>query len=58
MLLSSQKAVQNGWMNTALLTDPRGFAGVDGVFKLLPDGHVERDLVVYEIGAGGLRKVE
>ena len=32
------------------LTRPDGFAGVDGVLGLLPDGHVRRGLAVFEIG--------
>lgn len=51
------KATQGGQVDTSLITDPRGFSGVDGVFRLLPDGHVERDLIVYEIAASGLKKI-
>ena len=35
------------------LTRPDGFAGVDGVFALLPDGHVRRGLAVFQIQPGG-----
>ena len=35
------------------LTRPEGFAGVDGVFALMPDGRVRRSLAIFEIGAGG-----
>lgn len=35
------------------ITSPSGFAGVDGVFRLLPDGRVERGLAVFEMQAGG-----
>jgi len=38
----------------SLLTQPRGFAGIDGVFRLLPDGTVERKLAVLEITENGL----
>lgn len=31
------------------LTDPRGFAGVDGIFRLLPTGLAERGLAVLEV---------
>ena len=30
------------------LTNPNGFAGVDGIFRLLPDGRVQRALAVLE----------
>ena len=48
---------RSGMINYGLLTDQRGFSGVDGVFKLLPNGQVERDLSVYEITESGLKKV-
>ena len=35
------------------LTRPQGFAGVDGVFALTPDGRVRRSLAIFEIGADG-----
>lgn len=36
------------------LTQPSGFSGVDGAFRLLPNGTTERALAVYEIGPSGL----
>ncbi|MBE7211779.1 MAG: penicillin-binding protein activator [Gluconacetobacter diazotrophicus] len=41
-----------GYGTDALLR-PDGFAGVDGVFALLPDGHVHRALAVFQIQNGG-----
>lgn len=35
-----------------MLTQPRGYQGIDGIFKLSPDGTVQRGLAVYEITAG------
>ncbi|TPW34766.1 penicillin-binding protein activator [Oecophyllibacter saccharovorans] len=35
------------------LTDPDGFVGVNGWFRLLPNGHVLRGLNLYEIVPGG-----
>lgn len=35
------------------LTDPDGFAGVDGIFRFMPDGRTERGLAVMEVRAGG-----
>lgn len=38
-----------------LLTDPNGFAGIDGILRLTPDGLGERGLAVHEITARGSR---
>lgn len=35
------------------LTNPNGFAGVDGIFRLLPDGSSERGLEVRAVARGG-----
>jgi branched-chain amino acid transport system substrate-binding protein len=50
----------NGGMSIPSLTRPEGFAGVDGVLGLLPDGHVRRGLAVFEIprGAGAPQIVD
>jgi ABC-type branched-subunit amino acid transport system substrate-binding protein len=42
----------------AALTNPSGFAGIDGVFRLRPDGVVERGLAVLEITATGARVMD
>jgi ABC-type branched-subunit amino acid transport system substrate-binding protein len=42
-------------VNMGLLLNPRGFSGANGVFVLLPDGHVRRDLALFEIGPNGVR---
>ncbi|MGU3495539.1 penicillin-binding protein activator [Xanthobacteraceae bacterium A53D] len=39
-------------LNAATLTNPSGFAGVDGAFRLRPDGTNERALAVMQIGNG------
>ncbi len=39
--------------SVARLTDPNGFAGVDGIFRFRPDGRVERGLAVNEITPTG-----
>lgn len=39
------------------ITDPNGFAGIDGIFRFMPDGLTERGLSVMEIQAGGALKV-
>ena len=35
------------------LTNPSGFTGVDGAFRLMPDGLNQRSLAIYEIAGGG-----
>ncbi|MEI7608297.1 MAG: penicillin-binding protein activator [Rhodospirillaceae bacterium] len=40
------------------LTNPSGFAGVDGIFRLRGDGLVERGLAVIEIGPQGPRVID
>lgn len=35
------------------ITDPKGFAGIDGLFRLLPDGRSERGLAVLEVTPDG-----
>lgn len=37
----------------AALTDPNGFAGVDGIFRFMDDGSVERGLSVLAVRPGG-----
>lgn len=44
--------------SVAVLTRPDGFAGVDGVFALLPDGHVRRALALFEIRNGAPKLLE
>src|SRR3954452_1754793 len=36
-----------------VLTNPSGFAGIDGLFRFRPDGTNERGLAVMRIGSGG-----
>lgn len=40
------------------LTNPNGFAGVDGIFRLRPEGLVERGLSVMEITSSGNRVID
>ena len=37
----------------AALTNPSGFTGVTGVFRLNPDGTVDRQLAIIEVAPGG-----
>ncbi len=41
-----------------VLLNPAGFAGANGVFRLLPDGTVRRSLALFEIGTSGLQSRE
>lgn len=41
----------------ATLTQPGGFAGVDGIFRLLPDGTNQRGLAVMQLTPSGPREV-
>lgn len=40
------------------LTDPMGFNGVDGIFRLNPSGNVERGLAVFEAGPNGNQLID
>jgi hypothetical protein len=42
----------------AQLTRQSGFAGVDGLFRLLPDGTSERGLAILEVHEGGPRVID
>jgi hypothetical protein len=42
----------------AALTSPSGFAGVDGLFRLLPEGVAERALAILEITRGGAHVID
>jgi branched-chain amino acid transport system substrate-binding protein len=39
------------------ITNPVGFAGMDGVFRLLPDGSIERALAVIEVRRNSFRTI-
>jgi ABC-type branched-subunit amino acid transport system substrate-binding protein len=42
----------------ATLTDPNGFAGVDGIFRFNPDGTAERGLAVMAVTPNGFREID
>ncbi len=50
-------AAQGGF-SVGALTQPGGFAGVDGWLGLLPDGQVRRGLAVFQIERGGPQMIE
>ena len=49
---------QEGGYSVAALCRPEGFAGVDGVLALQPDGQVRRGLALFELGRGGPTMIE
>lgn len=51
--LASQDAISHGGV-----TDPKGFLGVNGLFRFRQDGTAERGLAVKEIGASGASVAE
>ncbi|MGC9270977.1 penicillin-binding protein activator [Acidiphilium sp.] len=46
-------AARQGGYTDQILTNPTGFAGTDGVFRLDADGHVQRGLAVFRVEPGG-----
>ncbi|MDD2876356.1 MAG: penicillin-binding protein activator [Acidiphilium sp.] len=46
-------AAREGGYTDQILTNPTGFSGTDGVFRLDPDGHVQRGLAVFKVEPGG-----
>jgi branched-chain amino acid transport system substrate-binding protein len=47
------RAPQGADFSDAALTNPNGFSGVDGIFRLRPDGLVQRGLGILEVHRGG-----
>jgi branched-chain amino acid transport system substrate-binding protein len=44
--------------SAAALTNPSGFSGLNGIFRLLPDGIVERGLAVLEVHRTGATVID
>ena len=51
--LIGKSLAQDNDFSAGALTKPDGFSGVDGAIVLLPDGHVQRALAIYQIGPSG-----
>ncbi|MBV8549281.1 MAG: penicillin-binding protein activator [Alphaproteobacteria bacterium] len=49
---------RNNGFTTASLTNPNGFAGLDGIFRLNPDGHVERGLAILQVTTASPQVIE
>jgi ABC-type branched-subunit amino acid transport system substrate-binding protein len=47
-----------GRYDQVALTNPNGYAGLDGIFRLLPSGAVERAMAVNEVTMDGVRVVD
>ena len=47
------RAPQGADFSPPTLTNPNGYAGIDGIFRLRPDGQVQRGLAVLEVHRGG-----
>jgi hypothetical protein len=43
--------------SVGLLTNPQGFAGIDGLFRLRPDGTIERAYAIKQVVPNGAAKV-
>jgi ABC-type branched-subunit amino acid transport system substrate-binding protein len=54
--LSSMPADQR--FNAANLTRAQGFKGVDGTYRLLPDGTTDRPLAIFAVQKGGVTMIE
>ncbi len=42
----------------SMLNQPSGFSGIDGVFRFLPDGTIERQLAVLRLERGGYKVID
>lgn len=51
--LAKNLSKNGGYTNMTILTQPEGFSGVDGVFNLTSQGHVSRELAIFEIQSSG-----
>ncbi|MBB5517693.1 penicillin-binding protein activator [Amphiplicatus metriothermophilus] len=49
---------RRGRFDAAALADPNGYFGADGLFRLNPDGSIDRGLAILEIQPGGIRVID
>lgn len=54
----AQAPRKRGRFNDEAITDPNGYFGADGLFRLKPDGSVDRGLAVLEIQPDGFRVID
>lgn len=58
MLSAARLSGDRDPFSAAHITDPAGFAGVNGVFRLLPDGSNARGLAVMQVSNGAAKVVD
>ncbi len=56
--LAAVIAARDGRFDRGSLTNPNGFAGLDGIFRLTSDGLAERGLAINEITSSGSRVID
>lgn len=54
----AQAPRRRGRFDSQAITDPNGYFGADGLFRLKPDGSVERGLAILEIRPDGFRVID
>lgn len=54
----AQNPSRRGRFAAGAITDPNGYFGADGLFRLKPDGSVDRGLAVLEIQPDGFRVID
>ena len=57
-VLAQREAPRDSLFSAAALTDPDGFTGVDGIFRFLADGKVERGLAIIEVERDGTKVID
>ena len=57
-VLAAQNSDPSARFSTDALTLPSGFSGIQGIFRLRPDGLSERGLAVMEIDGAGVRVID
>lgn len=58
LLAGQQPGGDGGRFSQQAITNPNGFAGIQGIFRLRPDGLSERGLAVLQITPAGVRMVD
>ena len=54
-LTSGKLGINN---SSTLITDPKGFLGVDGIVRFLKNGTNERGLAILEVGPDGVKVID
>lgn len=54
----AQAPRRRGRFDASAITDPNGYFGADGLFRLMEDGTVERGLAILEIQPGGIQVID